>query len=229
MNLLTASVLDDDEKALIARLNRQLSSQRRLDKINDAYYEGEQRLEHIGLAVPPELRRFETVLNVPRMAVDEVERRMDIKAMLLPGEIDADERLRAISDANDMDANAPLVHKDSLLYGRGIVTLGAPDEDGAPPIICAEDPTAFSYLIDTRKRAMDAALRVYRDEVGRRTAGTLYLPGQTLLFERAENGTWELKDRDKHGRKPPVYVLMNRRRASSRSTARRPTASTSRS
>ena len=64
--LLRLGVLDDREKSLHERMSSQFGKISRVDELHEKYYEGRQRLEHIGLAVPPELRRFETVVNVPR-------------------------------------------------------------------------------------------------------------------------------------------------------------------
>lgn len=204
--------LTDNELATVRRLDSRMTRQRPKDRRLDAYYQGSQRLEHIGLAVPPELQRFETVLNVPLIAVREPEHRMDIKALLLPGEVEADEELLAIAQRNNLEAQASLVHTDMLVYGRAIVTL-AKGGDGKARIL-AEDPTWFAYEVDPAARTIRAALRVFVDEHDRRTAGTLYLPGETIHLTR-ERGKWVESDygRDQHGRGAvPVYLFLNRQR-----------------
>ena len=66
------ALFDDDTEALFRRLERKKIAQERPFKRLDAYYEGEQRLDRIGIAVPAELAMFKASVNVPRMAVDEV-------------------------------------------------------------------------------------------------------------------------------------------------------------
>ena len=82
---LSTSGLSDDELATIKRLAGQVQNNlpglMRLDR----YFNGLQRLEHIGLAVPPELRHFETVVNVPRISVVEPERRQSLRAFYRTG------------------------------------------------------------------------------------------------------------------------------------------------
>ena len=47
----------------------------------DNYYQGVQRLAQLGLAVPPDLRGFVTVVNWPRLVVDAVEERLDVEGL----------------------------------------------------------------------------------------------------------------------------------------------------
>ncbi len=72
--------LSSEQAALVTKLNMQLDALGRDDERLGKYYEGSQVLEHIGLAVPPELRKFETVINWSRVAVDSVEQRLRVKA-----------------------------------------------------------------------------------------------------------------------------------------------------
>jgi hypothetical protein len=53
--------LSDDEKTLLSRLQIKVGRTSRRNKLLEAYYEGEQRVEQLGMAIPPELRRFLTI------------------------------------------------------------------------------------------------------------------------------------------------------------------------
>jgi hypothetical protein len=71
--------LSDDEAATLTRLKNRLGMCRPdLDLLN-AYYEGMQRLSRLGLAVPPALRQFVTMVNWPRVTVDAIEERLDLR------------------------------------------------------------------------------------------------------------------------------------------------------
>ncbi|MEE6273509.1 phage portal protein [Georgenia sp. MJ206] len=204
--------LNDDELTLIRRLNRKLTAAERYTVLMDRYYEGEQRLEHIGLAVPPELRRFETVLNVPRVAVDEPERRLDVRALVLPGEDKSDDKLLELWTANNMDSQASLLHKDTMIYGRGFVSVGANEDDPDLPLIRVEPTDAMTCEINNRTRSMTSAFRLYKDESGKVVQATLYLPDKTIWLER-ERGRWVAVDSDDHGLgKVPVVLYLNRPR-----------------
>lgn len=56
--------LSSDESALMRHLYTRLQTLRKVHEDLDKYYRGEQRIQTIGLAVPPELRVFEFPLNL---------------------------------------------------------------------------------------------------------------------------------------------------------------------
>lgn len=213
MNLLP---LSDDQRLLISRLSAKLTRQQRSDARFDAYYEAQQRLEHIGLAIPPELQRFGTVINVPAMAVDEPERRQDLKEFQRAGMAGAATTAdAALMDGwlyNNLKSQSSLCHKDTKIYGRSLVSTHTNDEDPEFPRITVEDPTQIAYLVDNRRRRMSSAFRRYRDEVDRVELGTLYLPDETLWLSRGRSG-WVIEDVDDHGLGAvPLVLHLNRPR-----------------
>lgn len=211
VTLLTQKVLSDDESRLMSKMNANLSKRAKVDERLSSYYEGQQRLEQIGIAVPPELRRFETVVNWPRVVVDEVEHRLDIKALFLPGEEVASRGLREAWEANNLDSESPLLHKETMIFGRGFVTVGTNEDDATHPLITVEPPRQMVCLVEQRRRRMLAAMRSYRDEDGSRLR-TLYLPDETIWL-RSDRRGWAVEDRDPHGLgRPPVVMFLNRRR-----------------
>lgn len=213
VELLQASVLADDEKTLIGRLTAKHRRDTPKLEVLDAYYEGEQRLQHIGIAVPPELRRFETVVNVPRMAVDEPTRRQALRTFYRAGNsIKADPALAAAWEYNNLGSESALVHIDEKIYGRCFVAVGTNDDDREQPLITVESPLNIAVDVDPVRRVMRSALRLYRDEETRRTSCTLYLPDTTIHAERGRNG-WEITGRDDHELGAvPLVMFANRRR-----------------
>lgn len=207
--------LSDDEKRMFDRMLNDQHKLKNQDIKAERYCEGSQRLEHIGLAVPPELRRFETIINVPRMAVDENEHRLDVKSLILPGEEKADAGLRALWDSNNLDSEASLLHRDALTYGRGFATVGQ-GEDEDDTYIRVESPRHMHMLIDDWRRRTDAALRLYKDANGRTEKATLYLPYTTVWLERENGGRWIETGRGDHdlGRVPVIMFLNNRKTGS---------------
>ncbi|MDZ4322337.1 MAG: phage portal protein [Phenylobacterium sp.] len=206
--------LTDEVQSSLNGLERQLGAMFAGDLLNDRYYEGSQRLEHIGLAVPPDLRRFETAANWCRTTVDSVAHRQKMKTFYLPGEDRASEALREGWDANNLDSESGLLSKEKLILGRGFVSVSSNEEDSEHPLIQVESPRDIAVDINVRHRRIDRAARFYdRPEYGgRASAATLYLPHQTLWLQRADKG-WEVVDRDDHklGR-VPLVMFLNRRR-----------------
>lgn len=199
---------EDTVARLMSQIRRQEPGYVKLDR----YYEGEQRLEHIGLAVPPELRRFVTVVNVPRMAVDEVEGRQNLAAFQRSGKSGIDKRLREAWEYNNLDSQSSYCHKDARLFGRSFVTVSTNPDDAAQPLITVESPEGFGVDVSPR-REMRSALRVYKDDLDRRQYATLYLPDTTYWMMRDGSG-WQLTDDpDNHNLgRVPVVMFLNRGR-----------------
>jgi hypothetical protein len=213
-----------EETTLVARLVRKLTVTSADDILMEDYYNAEQRLVHIGIAVPPELRRFVTIVNWPRLVVDAIEERCDVKSFIRgggPGT--ADTELREAWDANNLDSEFPLTFLDSLIVGRGFLSIGTNEEDATMPIIAVESPREMVVDVDPRTRRVTSALKLYGPECQTDTSATaayaavpkyatLYMPDVTTWFEMNE-GRWDVVDRDDHGLgRVPVVPFFNRRR-----------------
>lgn len=211
--------LTEDESAVVKRLATSLNRARATYDKYDAYYEGRQRLTHLGLAVPPALAEFETVVNWPRLGVDAVDERLDVEGFRYPGADDRDDELWRVWQANDLDEESQLGHLDALIYGRAFVCVGSNEDDETTPLVTVESPEEVDALIDPRTRRVTGALRLVGQ--GRKALGTLYLPDETIWLERSgPGGGWLDVDRDQHQLgEVPVVPLFNRRRKSRRSLA----------
>ena len=213
MELLSASILSDDEKAAINRLSAKVRADaRNLDQL-DAYFQGEQRLRHIGLMVPPELRDFVTIINVPGMAVTEPTIRQRIKAFYRAGDSTRpDGALAEAWEANNLASEAPLLAQEKKVFGRAFITVGANESDPDRPLVRVEEPRQIGCTVDSRRRRLVEVLRLYRDDATKSTKATLYLPDSTVHVVRGRSG-WLVEDRDDHGLGVvPVVLCLHRRR-----------------
>lgn len=210
--------LSADESAAVTRLSQALMDAEPALKAAHAYYEGEQRLRQLGLAVPPSLQQFLTIVNWPRMAADGVEERLDIEGFRFPGVDEADDELWRIWQDNNLDEESQLAHLDALIYGRSYICVGANEDDEATPLVTVESPFELVHEMDARRRQVSAALRLYAVKEGRPTLGTLYLPDATVwLSWDGSMGRWVDVDRDDHRMGVvPVVPVVNRARASNR-------------
>lgn len=207
--------LTSEESNLIASLEQDANRYESRDALMSQYYEGEQVLLHMGLAVPPELRMFTTVVNWCRVMVDTIENRQDVRAILLPGEERANDRLRAIWEANNLDSDLTLLNLDRMIYGRYFLSVGANEDDDSLPLVTVESPRQMTVRIDPRKRVIEAALRLYgrTEDDPDPKLGTLYLPNVTVWIEKGDKG-WAEVDRDVHNLgRVPVIAGFNRRRS----------------
>lgn len=214
--LLSASVASDDEVATIKRLAGQVQNNlpglMRLDR----YFNGLQRLEHIGLAVPPELRHFETVVNVPRISVVEPERRQSLRAFYRTGDSTReDPALRESWEFNNLGSESSLMQTDEKVYGRSFVAVGTNPDDKAHPLVTVESPLQMGYEVDAQRRRFRNVFRMYSDPSTLKTHGTLYTPNSTTPF--VFDGGWKVNgSRDEHKLGViPIVMFLNRRRAGS--------------
>jgi hypothetical protein len=209
--------LSDDENGLLRGLGEQIENvQPALDRLN-GYYEGAQRLEVLGLAVPPALRRFTTIVNWPRLVVDSLDERLDVEGFRYPDSDDADENLWRIWQANDLDEESQLAHLDALVFGRSFIAVGSNEQDADTPLVTVESPAEVQIERDPRTRAVTAALRLYGvgDDAAAQNA-TLYLADATVWAERRD-GRWVEVDRDQHRLGAvPVVPVVNRARTGRR-------------
>jgi hypothetical protein len=207
--------LSDEEVKTLNKLRSKVDQQRRRDELLLRYYQGRQRVEQLGMAIPPDMRKFLVITNWCRTVVDTINERQQVRWMILPGEETADPQLRAIWDANNLSAHVGMFNLDRMIFGRGFLSVGANEDDEELPLIRVESPRQMAAIVDTRKETLEAAGRFYRSgENG--SSGTpravLYLPDQTIHVER-EGGTWrETQDRDVHNLGAvPVVMHLNRR------------------
>jgi hypothetical protein len=196
----------------------------------DSYYEGLQRVQQLGMAVPPELEQFLVIANWCRTCPDAIEERIDLEGFRLPGREEADKDLWRIWQENELDEESQLAHLDALVFGRSYICVGSGgkgpesgvdevDRDPATPLVTVESPFEMFHELDPRTRRVKAAVKVYGSGSDKR--GTLYLPNATvwLRWGSGEAGRrgWVEEDRDDHNLGlPPVAVLTNRPRVADR-------------
>lgn len=196
--------ISDDDLATLNRLQKRLdrdingypmrdrSVRRRLGfKHLDAYYDGEQRLDQLGYAVPDDLREFITIVAWPGTYVDALVERAKVEGFRLAGQAEADSSLWEIWQANNLDSESPFARTDRKVFGRGYYCLGAADSADELPLITVESPMQMVHEWSNRKRAVTAAARFYVDESGgtKTRHATLYQPNSTRWLVR-DRGVW---------------------------------------
>ena len=214
--LLSASVAQSEDLSTIKRLAGQVQTNLPNLMRLDRYFDGVQRLEHIGLAVPPELRHFETVVNVPRIAVVEPERRQSLRAFYRAGDsTKEDPALREAWEFNNLASESSLVQTDEKVYGRSFVAVGTNPDDKAHPLVTVESPLQMGYEVDAQRRRFRHMFRMYVDSTTLKTHGTLYTPDFTQPFI-FDSGWKPNGPRDDHKLGVvPIVMFLNRRRAGS--------------
>lgn len=207
-------MLSDDEKDLVRRLAGVVRRQSQKLEVLDRYYDGVQRLQHLGLAVPAELRMFETVVNVPAMAVDEPTGRQELRSFYRAGSELPDPALREGWAFNNMASLSGLTHKDRALYGFTYVHVAANPEAPAYPLITAESPLNVATV--QQRGRIGSALKLYREDGDSTQYGVLFTADRTVYLARTKQGWEENPDiaPEPHGLgRVPLVMFVNRPRA----------------
>lgn len=201
---LSASVLSDDEKLLVNVLASQVRRDESALTVLDQTYDAKQRIDHIGLAIPPELHYVMTVVNIPRIAVDEPVIRQDVRGFYRTGDsTKEDPALRLAWERNNLASQSTITHTQEKIFGRTFVSVATNGDDPDHPVIANEDPRQLGVQMDGLRRNITAALRVYRDDDAKLTRGTLYQKTSTTHLVRGQRG-WTVEDtedypgRDEH-------------------------------
>lgn len=204
-----ATGLTDDDQRLVNRLAARARKESIPLERLARYRDGDQRLQHIGMAVPPELRMFETVINIPGMAVREPIGRQDLRGFQRSGQDVIDAGLREAWEANNLDMQSVLTHGDCRTFGRTFVSVSTNPDDPERPLITAESPVGMAVSVDEARRRIRWAFKSWRDEDEGVTRGVLYKPEATVQLVRRSR--WMAEDRDDHNAGfVPLVMFVNR-------------------
>lgn len=210
--------LSPSEIELVDRLRRQLDDTSRNDERLLRYYQGRQRIAHLGMAIPPSMRDFLVLTDWARVVIDTKADRQQVRALILPGEETADPQLRRIADASNLDMHVGMFNRDRMVYGRGFLSVGANEENASLPLIRVESPREMTAIVDVRHERVIAAARFYGVDPVTKVGPvnvTLYLPNETVWIEKRGERWYEV-DRDVHNLGAvPVIMHLNRRMSAS--------------
>lgn len=191
-----------DDLVVFDRLQRQLDAAQLDLALYERYYSGRQFLEQLGIAVPPQLRRFVTIVNWPRIAVEALSERIEHRGWRIPGSGRQDDAGLAEGFAsNKLAHELPAATTDLFRFGRSYFCLGTAGKDdrGSLPVITIESPYEVTVRRDPRRREVTHALRRYDVVNGQATKATFYSADRTVwLAWDVNRGMWVQVDEDDH-------------------------------
>jgi hypothetical protein len=185
--------LSSEESAIAAALSKRLDAYEFKNSEKRAYYEGKNRLKDLRISIPPQLTGVETVVGWARTAVQVLEERLEFE-----GWYNGDDYgLNTVYRANNLDSDGSLVHNDALVYGVGYLVVGAGAEGEPSPLVTVEPPSRMTSIWDLRRRRVEKAMLVDRDERGNTIGGVIYTEDANITVAYF-NGDWVEIDRDEH-------------------------------
>lgn len=215
MDLLTQSKLSPDEIRILTEINSRIDKNRAYNHGRREYYEAHQRVKNLAIGVPPALAAVKVAIGWPGMVVDALDERLDVRGLVLPGHSDEDPMgLRGIFQDNELDITWQEGHIEALIQGCAFETTSLGDTSAGEPeaLITVESPTSMSGIWNPRRRLLDAAGAVIRDEDDQIIGVTLFLPDQTVKVDKdPATRKWIVTDRQVHNiGRPMVRRLVNR-------------------
>lgn len=205
--------LSDSEAKSVGLLRAKLVKVSLKNKLKSDLYESKRTAEDLGISIPEGMNELiNAVIGWPGTVVDVLEERLDFQ-----GWTGADDlKLIDVYDDNQLAVEAGRGHLDTIVYGCGFAAVGRGDTSVGEPgiLVSVESTESCTVEWDYRLRRARTALSQTRDESGVVQLETLYLPNETIRFERVR-GELTVVDRDQHklGR-VPVARILNRDRAS---------------
>jgi hypothetical protein len=171
----------------VAKLDEELTARQTAISTYEAYYRGDHPL---AFATPKFRSAFGSLLrefadNFCPLIVDSVEERLDITGFRMGAADDgADSDAWRIWQANALDLESQLAHREALVAGSGYVTVWA-GEDPLTPLVTVESASqvVVAYAPGNRRTRLAAWKRWLEDD-GYLYA-TLYLPTAILKFRSA--------------------------------------------
>lgn len=209
--------LTPDEIEALARLEKQHEDNKPADTLHLRYYQGTKRIEQLGMAIPPKMRRFLVFANWCRVLVDTIESRQSVRYLQLPGAETTDDRLRAIANASHLSSQLRMFQRDRMIYGRGFLSAGTNEENPLLPLVRVESPREIAYEVDVRRERLTRVARFYDPHKTSKKAqqATLYSPESTVWVARVD-GKWVEVDRDNHNLgRLSIVMHLNRRMSGS--------------
>lgn len=198
--------LSADDNGILNLCLKQLGSVSKINATRRKYFECKQTVEHLGIAVPPSLQSFETVIGWPYKAVKSLASRIKLGGFAVPdAEVSAFGIDRIWAD-NRLGIEAHHAHMSALTYGVSFAAVLAGGPGEPPVVIRALSPTSSTALWDPNLRRARAAVSVIAVQGGYPSEFILYLEDK-VVTARFLNGRWNLEVVEHTLGRCPVVVL----------------------
>jgi hypothetical protein len=203
--------LNPEEAALVSKLSDKLEAKRVRNEKRKAYYDGTNRVRQLGISIPPQLQRIETVVGWPSTAVDALAERLTIDGFSANADLDA-AGVDEWWEDNRGPVESGMVLTDSLIYGVTFLAV-SPGGPGEPEqLLTVEPASTMTGVWDARKRRLTAAMHVGWDDNGSVNELTLFTDTE-VIEAVADGGRWAIDRRPHTLGRPPVFPLINKPRA----------------
>lgn len=104
---------------------------------------------------------------------------------------------------NELEAEAPMVHLDSLIFGCGFASVGTRDPadlDAETPLVTTESTELTTGIYDPQRRRLTSGVVFRTDDEGHVMRAALIKPDEIIYLRRlGVEGRWIVEEKDQHG------------------------------
>lgn len=205
-----AAVLGDELDDFL-HVRKTIITRSRVNQIRDTYVEGCQAFKNMGVAIPPHLEEFATVIGWPAKAIQVVSARLHLEGFLLPGEHHENSLMAEVMESNNLDSEASQFHDSAMHYGCAFVSVTQGDTSLGEPEVLVRSYNAkeASGIYSARIRGLSHALTL--DDFSKSGAVVemnWWTPDSRVRFVRANSKDEWMAERLPHyfGRCPVVLM-----------------------
>lgn len=175
------------------------------DKL-ETYYEGEARLDALGVTLPPRMRILELMAPFPKMSIDILTEVLNPSGFILGEDRDVTDILRRWWSVNDMDTTVNNCLTEALVQGAAYLVVGYGDDHS--PRITAHDRRGIATRFDHQGHLIEA-VRLYKE--GENDYAAHYIPGYVIIYVRDSALQWQEVERIATGvSRPTIVPVFNR-------------------
>ena len=163
------------------------------NKLRNRYYEGKNTLKDFGIAIPPELKKVETVVGWPRVAVDALAVRSRFDGFTA-GDEETTALLNRIAEQSLLKQRYKQTVQSELIYSCSFITLSRGDEDDDEPDVLFSVHSAENAVAEwdyRHNRIADGLVFVDWDTDHNLIEANLYTSDAVWVLEKAPDGLWD--------------------------------------
>ena len=201
-------VLPDKHYNEIKALNERISAHRSTSAEKQSYYDGENRIKDLGVAIPPSMRNLDISLDWCAKAVDSVSSRLILQGFVAP-ETDLNELgLDEILTENNFLVESSSMFTSSLLHGCSFLMVYQGNEAfGEPKTIIRPIPaTHATGRWSANSRKLSSALVILDEDNGSPTR-LFYATPTELINLSYLNREWVVETTENPLGKTPVFPV----------------------
>lgn len=194
------------EQAVTTRMAEQLATKSARNSLRSRYYDSEQVVQQLGIAIPKSFSAIESVIGWPQKAVDDLEQRIELEGFVLPGSTWEDHGLDLIWSDNRLALEASQAHTSALKYAVSFVSVLAGDVGEPDVIVRPLSATSTTALWDSNQRRAEAGLTLTAFNEVEVTEFILFTAWDVVTCRR-ENGAWTVERVPHRLGRAPIAVL----------------------